>query len=71
MTPDTEAPFLRTLAPLLRGVERQLRSWLDGRRRYPVSLVQRAELEGLADDFKRKADWLDVIRYERSTPEMC
>jgi len=35
---------------------------LDGRRRYPVSLVQRAELEGLADDFKRKADWLDVIR---------
>jgi len=63
MTPDPEPPpFLRTLAPLLRGVERQLRSWLDGRRRYPVSLVQRAEIEGLADDFKRKADSLDVDR---------
>jgi len=62
MTPDTEPPLLRTLAPLLRGVERQLRSWLDGRRRYPVSLVQRAELEGLADDFRRKADSLDVDR---------
>lgn len=63
MTPDTEPPpFLRTLAPLLRGLERQLRSWLDGRRRYPVSLVQRAEIEGLADDFQRKADSLDVDR---------
>lgn len=62
MTPDPEPPFLRTLAPLLRGVERQLRSWLDGRRRYPVTLVQRAEIEGLADDFKRKADSLDVDR---------
>jgi hypothetical protein len=55
-------PFLRTLAPLLRGLERRLRGWLDARRRYPVSLVARAEIEGLADDLKRKADALDVER---------
>ncbi len=55
-------PFLRTLAPLLRGLERHLRGWLDARRRYPVSLVARAEIEGLADDLRRKADALDVDR---------
>ena len=55
-------PFLRTLAPLLRGLERRLRGWLDARRRYPVSLVARAEIEGLAEDLRRKADALDVDR---------
>ncbi len=55
-------PFLRTLAPLLRSLERQLRAWLDTRRTYPVSLVQRAEIEGLTDDFARKAAALDVDR---------
>jgi energy-coupling factor transporter ATP-binding protein EcfA2 len=60
MTAD--APFLRTLAPLLRGLDRRLRGWLDARRLFPVSLVQRAELEGLADDLRRKADALDVDR---------
>jgi hypothetical protein len=53
-------PFLRTLAPLLRGLERHLRVWLDARRRFPVSLVARAEMEGLADDLRRSADALDV-----------
>lgn len=55
-------PFLRTLAPLLRGLERRLRGWLDARRRYPVSLVARAEIEGLAEDLRRKSDALDVDR---------
>ena len=55
-------PFLRTLAPLLRSLERRLREWLDARRRYPVSLVARAEVEGLAEDLKRKADGLDIER---------
>ena len=55
-------PLLRTLAPLLRGLERQLRGWLDARRRYPVTSVQRAEIEGLTADFQRKADALDVDR---------
>ena len=53
-------PFLRTLAPLLRGLEQRLRAWLDARRRYPVSLVARAEMEGLADDLRRTGDALDV-----------
>jgi 50S ribosome-binding GTPase len=55
-------PFLRTLAPLLRGLERRVRGWLDGRRRYPLTLLQRAELEGLADDLRRQGDALDVDR---------
>jgi hypothetical protein len=53
-------PLLRTLAPLLRGLERQLRSWLDTRRKFPLSMIQRAELEGLADDLRRQAEALDV-----------
>jgi len=53
---------LRTLAPLLRTLERRLREWLDARRRFPVSVIARAEVEGLAEDLKRKADGLDVER---------
>lgn len=53
-------PLLRTLAPLLRGLERQTRAWLDARRRFPLTMLQRAELEGLADDLKRQAEALDV-----------
>ena len=55
-------PLLRTLAPLLRGLERQLRSWLDARRKFPLTMLQRAELEGLADDLRRHGDALDVDR---------
>ncbi len=61
MTDDSN-PFLRTLAPLLRGLERHLRAWLDARRRYPVSIVARAEVEGVADDLRRKSEALDVER---------
>ncbi|MCE9564946.1 MAG: GTPase domain-containing protein [Planctomycetes bacterium] len=53
-------PLLRTLAPLLRGLERQVRTWLDTRRRFPLTMLQRAELEGLADDLRRQGDALDV-----------
>jgi energy-coupling factor transporter ATP-binding protein EcfA2 len=59
---DAQAPFLRTLAPLLRGLETQLRTWLDTRKRYPVGTIQRAELEGLTTDLRRKAEALDVER---------
>jgi hypothetical protein len=55
-------PLLRTLAPLLRNVERQVRSWLDTRRRFPLTMLQRAELEGLGDDLRRKSEALDVER---------
>jgi hypothetical protein len=55
-------PFLRTLAPLLRGLDRKLRGWLDAPAAFPVSTVRRAELEGVADDLRRKAEALDVDR---------
>jgi hypothetical protein len=61
-TDQTAPPFLRTLAPLLRGLDRQLRGWLDEAHTYPVSSVRRAEVEGIADDLRRKADALDVDR---------
>lgn len=53
-------PVLRTLAPLLRGLERQVRAWLDSRRKFPLTMLQRAELEGLADDLRRQGETLDV-----------
>ena len=59
-TEEAPPPLLRTLAPLLRGLERPLRAWLDTRRKFPLSMMQRAELEGLADDLKRQAETLDV-----------
>ena len=64
-TPTTDEPaqpFLRTLAPLLRALERRVRGWLDGRRRYPLTMFQRAEFEGLADDLRRQGEALDVDR---------
>src|SRR5262245_62109450 len=60
ITPAPPPPLLRTLAPLLRGLEKQLRVWLDGRRRFPLTMLQRAELEGLAEDLRRQAESLDV-----------
>jgi energy-coupling factor transporter ATP-binding protein EcfA2 len=56
----SDAPFLRTLAPLLRGLDRRLRAWGDTRLANPVTAVARAEIEGLADDLQRKANALDV-----------
>ncbi len=53
-------PLLRTLSPLLRALDGQVRSWLDARRRYPLSMLQRAELEGLAEDLRRQSESLDV-----------
>jgi energy-coupling factor transporter ATP-binding protein EcfA2 len=60
-TPDAPPePLLRTLAPLLRGLDRRLRGWLDARRAHPLTMLQRAELEGLATDLGRQAAALDV-----------
>jgi hypothetical protein len=55
-------PLLRTLAPALRGLERGLRAWLEGKRLHPLSAISRATLEGLANDLGRQADALDVDR---------
>jgi energy-coupling factor transporter ATP-binding protein EcfA2 len=63
MTPAADAPtppLLRTLSPLLHGLERQCRVWLDARRKFPLTMIQRANLEGLATDLRRRADALDV-----------
>jgi energy-coupling factor transporter ATP-binding protein EcfA2 len=59
---DSAQPFLRTLAPLLLGLDRRVRAWLDGRRAFPLTMLQRAELEGLADDLRRQKESLDVDR---------
>jgi hypothetical protein len=56
------SPVLRTLSPALRGLERSVRAWLDGPHRYPLSTMNRATLEGLANDLRRQADALDVDR---------
>jgi hypothetical protein len=61
-TVTTPEPLLRTLSPALRSLERGLRSWLDSPRRYPLSTIQKATLEGLANDLRRQADALDVDR---------
>lgn len=58
--PAPDTPLLRTLAPLLRGLERRLRGWLDAPHVFPLPIVRRAELEGLADDLRRQSQALDV-----------
>jgi energy-coupling factor transporter ATP-binding protein EcfA2 len=60
--PPTPEPLLRTLSPLLHALERDLRGWLDGTHRQPLSLIARATLEGMARDLGRQADALDVDR---------
>src|SRR5262249_47938068 len=58
----TPEPVLRTLAPALRQLERNLRVWFDGPHRYPLSTMTRAALEGLSNDLRRQADALEVDR---------
>jgi hypothetical protein len=59
--PDA-APLLRTLSPALRGLERSLRVWFDGKHPYPLGTITRATLEGLAADLRRQADALELDR---------
>jgi hypothetical protein len=60
--PPSAEPLLRTLSPLLHALERDMRGWLDGTHRQPLSLIARASLEGMARDLGRQADALDVDR---------
>jgi hypothetical protein len=53
---------LRTLAPALRQLERELRAWLDGPHRHKLTTIARASVEGLANDLRRQAEALDVDR---------
>ena len=61
MTAKNE-PLLRTLAPALRQLESSLRAWIGEKHRFPLSLLTRASLEGLATDLTRQASALDVDR---------
>src|SRR5713101_2582265 len=59
MTSPSE-PLLRTLAPALREMERRMRAWLNTKHRYPLTTLQRATIEGLANDLTRQADALQL-----------
>lgn len=57
----TTPPLLRTVVPALRGLSRELSTWLDApSRRHPLPNLIRANLEGLRDDLRRRADDLDL-----------
>jgi len=55
-------PVLRTLAPLLRTLQRNAKIWLDGKRRFPIPMLDRGRLEGLTTDLQRRSDSLDSDR---------
>src|SRR6266849_414424 len=55
-------PLLRTLAPALRQLQQNLRTWLDTPHCYPLSTLTRATLEGVESDLARQAAALDVER---------
>src|SRR5260370_34113667 len=59
-SPSAAEPLLRTLAPALRELERRLRDWLGAARRYALSTLQRATLEGLAGDLARPGEALQL-----------
>ena len=60
--PPAPEPLLRTLSPLLHTLERDLRGWLGGPHRQPLSLIARASLEGMVNDLRRQAEALDQDR---------
>ncbi|HMF19552.1 MAG TPA: GTPase [Gemmataceae bacterium] len=51
---------MRTLSPALADLGRSLRAWLDGKHRYPLSALVRANLEGMATDLRRQAEALQM-----------
>src|SRR5277367_1204392 len=55
-------PLLRTLAPALRNLEKNLRVWLEAPHPQPLRPLVRATLEGATTDLRRKAEDLDVDR---------
>ncbi len=51
-------PLLRTLSPLLSDLERSLERWLERTHAFPLSMVARANLEGILGDLTRQAEAL-------------
>jgi hypothetical protein len=62
ISPPAAEPFLRTLVPALRQLERGLRTWMDSPHRYPLATMTRAALQGEADNLRRQAEALDMER---------
>lgn len=62
MEATVSEPLLRTLSPALADLGRRLRAWLDGKHRYPLSALVRANLEGMAADLARQAEALQMER---------
>lgn len=60
LAPAAPEPVLRTLSPALRALGKRLRGWLDTPRRFPTSTLQRATLEGIADDLERQSEALQL-----------
>ena len=60
-TPSSQ-PILRTLAPLLRGLQRELAQWQSVPKHGPANLIHQATMEGLINDLSRVAANLDVDR---------
>src|SRR5215831_10434572 len=61
-TATATEPLLRTLSPALHELETRLRAWLNGPRRSPLSILQKATLEGLAGDLARQSEALALER---------
>src|SRR5262249_45112945 len=55
-----DEPLLRTLSPALRELEKTVRKWLDSPHQSPLSMLAKANLEGLAADLRRKAESLEL-----------
>jgi len=62
IAPVAPEPLLRTLSPALRGLDRQLRTWLDATHNFPISTLQKAALEGVSADLQRQAEALQLDR---------
>lgn len=60
METTSSQPLLRTLAPALRTLGHSLRTWLERKHLWPLSVLTRASLDGLADDLQRQADALQA-----------
>lgn len=58
MTEANAEPLLRTLSPLLKTLEGELRGWLGRPHAFEVPLIAKATLEGIAADLQRQSEAL-------------
>src|SRR6267378_4332724 len=66
-TATAPEPVLRTLAPALASLEKNLRTWLEAEHRYPVSTLTRATLETIAEaSFARPTTRDPVVYFHES-----